>query len=143
MARVLDRLITERGQAPAEIVLDNGPELTSRALDQWAYECGVRLRFIEPGKPIQNAFIESFNGRLRDECLNEHWFLSLADAQRIIDYWRIDYNQNHPHSSLRNLTLEEYIADCTKQLEAAGIPTMTGTEWSAGSAKLPTIDLKR
>ena len=100
MARVLDRLIAERGQALAEIVLDNGPELTSRALDQWAYECGVRLRFIEPGKPIQNAFIESFNGRLRDECLNEHWFLTLADARRLIEDWRMDYNRSRPHSSL-------------------------------------------
>jgi putative transposase len=69
VAQVLDRLIAERGQAPAEIVMDNGPELTSPALDQWAYERGVRLRFIQPGKPIQNAFIESFNGRFRDECL--------------------------------------------------------------------------
>ena len=82
---MLDRLIAERSQAPAEIVLDNGPELASRALDQWAYERGVRLRFIDPGKPVQNAFIESFNGRLRDECLNEHWFLSLAHARRITE----------------------------------------------------------
>ena len=85
VAQVLDRLIAERSQAPAEIVLDNGPELASRALDQWAYERGVRLRFIDPGKPVQNAFIESFNGRLRDECLNEHWFLSLAHARRITE----------------------------------------------------------
>ncbi len=69
-------MIAERGARPEEIVLDNGPELTSRALDQWAYERAVRLRFIEPGKPVQNCFIESFNGRLRDECLNEHWFLA-------------------------------------------------------------------
>ena len=121
VARVLDRVIGERGAAPAEIRLDNGPELTSRALDQWAYEKGVKLRFIEPGKPVQNAFIESFNGRLRDECLNEHWFLSLADARRIIEWWRIDYNQNRPHSSLGNLTPEEYRADSAKWLMAAGL----------------------
>ena len=121
VARVLDRVIGERGAAPAEITLDNGPELTSRALDQWAYEKGVRLHFIEPGKPVQNAFIESFNGRLRDECLNEHWFPSLADARRIIEWWRIDYNQNRPHSSLGNLTPEEYRADSTKRLVAAGL----------------------
>lgn len=108
VARVLDRVIDERGAKPAEIVLDNGPELTSRALDQWAYEKGVTLRFIEPGKPVQNAFIESFNGRLRDECLNEHWFLSLADARKIIEEWRMDYNECRPHSSLGNLTPEEY-----------------------------------
>jgi len=76
VARVLDRVTEERGAIPDVIVLDNGPELTSRALDQWAYERGVRLHFIDPGKPPQNGFIESFNGRLRDECLNEHWFLS-------------------------------------------------------------------
>jgi putative transposase len=108
VAQVLDRLITERGQAPAEIVMDNGPELTSRTLDQWAYERGVKLRFIQPGKPIQNAFIESFNGRFRDECLNEHWFLTLADAQRITEDWRVDYNRNRPHTSLGNLTPLEF-----------------------------------
>jgi len=112
----------ERGAIPDVIVLDNGPELTSRALDQWAYERGVRLHFIDPGKPQQNGFIESFNGRLRDECLNEHWFLSLADARRTIEDWRIDYNQNRPHSSLGNLTPEEYLADYTKRLETAGFP---------------------
>jgi putative transposase len=108
VAQVLDRLIVERGQGPAEIVMDNGPELTSRVLDQWAYERGVKLRFIEPGKPVQNAFIESFNGRFRDECLNEHWFLTLADAQRITEEWRVDYNRNRPHTSLGNLTPLEF-----------------------------------
>lgn len=122
VVRVLDRLADERGTAPDVIVLDNGPELTSKALDQWAYERGVRLHFIDPGKPQQNGFIESFNGRFRDECLNEHWFLSLADARKIIEDWRIDYNQNRPHSSLGNLTPEEYLADYTNRLEAAGFP---------------------
>ncbi len=95
--------------------------MTSRALDQWAYERGVRLRFIEPGKPVQNAFIESFNGRFRDECLNEHWFLSLAGARKTVEDWRMDYNQNRPHSSLGNLTPEEFRLDYIKQLEAAGL----------------------
>jgi len=122
VARVLDRLIAERGAQPDEIVLDNGPELTSKALDQWAYENGVRLHFIDPGKPQQNGFIESFNGRFRDECLNEHWFLSLADARTTVEEWRIDYNQNRPHSSLGNLTPEEFRVDYTKRLEAAGFP---------------------
>ena len=108
VARVLDQVIEERGARPREIVLDNGPELTSKALDQWAYERGVRLRFIEPGKPVQNCFIESFNGRLRDECLNEHWFLSLPDARRIVEEWRIDYNRERPHSSLGDLTPQEF-----------------------------------
>ena len=122
VARVLDRVTEERGAVPQVLVLDNGPELTSRALDQWAYKRGVRLHFIDPGKPQQNGFIESFNGKLRDECLNEHWFLSLADARRIVEDWRLDYNQNRPHSSLGNLTPEEYLADYTKQLETAGFP---------------------
>ncbi len=103
---VLERLALERG-TPEEIVLDNGPELAGKALDQWAYERGVRLRFIEPGKPVQNAFVESFHGRLRDECLNAHWFVDLADARRTVEAWRIDYNRVRPHSSLGYRTPEE------------------------------------
>ena len=99
VVRVLERLAAERG-VPRAIVLDNGPELTGRALDQWAYSRGVQLRFIAPGKPIQNAFAESFVGRLRDECLNEHWFTSLADARRMVEAWRRDYNDVRPHSAL-------------------------------------------
>ncbi len=121
VARVLDRVITERGQAPDEIVLDNGPELTSKALDQWAYERGVQLRFIEPGKPVQNAYIESFNGRLRDECLNEHWFVSLPAARRTIEEWRIDYNRHRPHSSLGNLSPEEFRTGWTMRRAPAGL----------------------
>jgi putative transposase len=121
VARVLDQVIERRGAAPQEIVLDNGPELTSKALDQWAYERGVRLRFIEPGKPVQNAYIESFNGRLRDECLNEHWFLSLPDARRIVEEWRIDYNRTRPHSALGNLAPEEFRTDWITRLAPAGL----------------------
>lgn len=99
VVRVLERLVAERG-VPDEIVLDNGPELAGKALDQWAYERGVWLRFIEPGKPIQNAFVESFQGRLRDECLDRHWFLGLGDARHTIEAWRQDYNQARPHSAL-------------------------------------------
>ena len=102
VGRVLDRVITERGALPAEIVMDNGPELTSEALDQWAYERGVHLRFIAPGKPQQNGFCESFNGKFRDECLNEHWFLSLYDARQIVETWRVEYDREQPHSSLGN-----------------------------------------
>jgi putative transposase len=119
VARVLDRVIGEHGGRPKEIVLDNGPELTSRALDQWAYQRGVQLQFIDPGKPQQNGFIESFNGRLRDECLNEHWFLSLPHARTIVEDWRMDYNLNRPHSSLGNLTPEEFRLDYTKRMVAA------------------------
>lgn len=109
VVQVLDRLVAARGK-PREIVLDNGPELTSRALDQWAYEHGVRLHFIAPGKPVENAFIESFNGRLRDERLNEHWFLGLPDARRIVEAWRCDYNGARPHSRLRYRTPAEVAA---------------------------------
>jgi len=99
VVRVLERLAVERG-APDEIVLDNGPELAGKAVDQWAYERGVQLRFIEPGKPVQNAFVESFQGRLRDECLDRHWFVSLADARHTVEAWRQDYNRVRPHSAL-------------------------------------------
>jgi transposase InsO family protein len=92
------------------IQADKGPELRGRALDQWACEHGVRLQFIEPGKPIQNAHIESFNARLHEECLNEHVFVSLDDARRKIKKWRIEYNRERPHSSLGNLTPEEFAA---------------------------------
>ena len=89
VGRVLDRIIEERGQAPQTIIMDNGPELTSKALDQWAYTRGVGLHFIEPGQPVQNCFIESFNDKFRDECLNEHWFLGLYDARQKIETWRV------------------------------------------------------
>jgi len=95
---------------PEVIVMDNGSEFTSAVLDQWAAERGVRLHFIEPGKPVQNAFAESFNGRVRDECLNENWFLSIHDARETIEAYRIDYNTERPHSSLGDLTPQEYAA---------------------------------
>lgn len=108
VARVLDRLAFLRG-LPEAITIDNGPEFTSNALDEWAYRNNVKLDFIRPGKPIENAYIESFNGKLRDECLNDNWFLSLNDAREIIEAWRIDYNRHRPHSSLDNLTPAEYV----------------------------------
>jgi hypothetical protein len=88
-------------------------------LDQWAYEHGVRLQFIEPGKPIQNAHIESFNARLREECLNEHVFVTLDDARRKIETWRIQYNRERPHSSLGNLTPEEFAAQAADPASSA------------------------
>jgi putative transposase len=107
--RVLDRLAETRG-LPKEIILDNGPEMIGRVLDQWAWRNGVRLHFIDLGKPTQNAFIESFNGRFRDECLNENWFLDLTDARQIIETWRIDYNSSRPHSALGYATPQEFAA---------------------------------
>lgn len=100
---VLEWLREERG-LPEVLVSDNGSEFTSRAFDAWAYARGVKLEYIQPGKPVQNAFIESFNGSLRDECLNLHWFQSLADARRVIEAWREDYNTVRPHSSLQGCT---------------------------------------
>ena len=96
---VLERLRLERG-LPEVIVTDNGSEFTSRAFDSWAYARGIKIDFIQPGKPTQNGFIESFNGTFRDDCLNMHWFLSMDDAARTIDAWRKDYNEVRPHSSL-------------------------------------------
>ncbi len=99
VVRVLEHLALTRG-LPRAIVLDNGPEFVSHALDQWAHRRGVALQFIEPGKPVQNAYIESFNGRFRDECLNQHHFLGLNDARGLIEGWRSDYNRLRPHTSL-------------------------------------------
>jgi putative transposase len=104
---VLERLRVSRG-LPQQIVVDNGPEFRSRALDQWAYARNVELAFIEPGKPVQNAFIESFNGTLRFECLDAYWFRDLADARSIVESWRRDYNDVRPHSSLGALAPAEY-----------------------------------
>lgn len=99
VVRVLERLAGER-PLPTQLVLDNGPELISSVLEQWSHRHAVALHFIDPGKPIQNAHCESFHGRVRDECLNEHWFLSLGDARQIVEAWRQDYNQQRPHSAL-------------------------------------------
>jgi putative transposase len=107
VARELDRIVEIRGK-PCMIVSDNGTELTSRAILAWQQEHRVEWHYIAPGKPTQNGFIESFNGRLRDECLNEHLFASLPDARRIIEAWRIDYNTRRPHSSLDGLTPTEF-----------------------------------
>jgi len=89
---------------PQVITTDNGTEFTSRAVDEWAHRCGVKLNFIRPGKPVENAYIESFNGRLRQECLEENWFTSLEDAKMKIEAWRKDYNEHRPHSSLGDET---------------------------------------
>jgi putative transposase len=109
VARVLDRIALTRG-LPEMITVDNGPEFISKALDLWAFENGVKLRFIQPGKPVQNAYIESFNGKFRDECLNDNVFISLGSAQRIIENWRLDYNSERPHSSLNDMTPEVFAA---------------------------------
>jgi putative transposase len=128
VVEMLERVVTERGY-PAVIVMDNGPEFTGRSLDEWAHRNGVKLDFIDPGKPVQNAFRESFNGRFRDECLNQNLFHSVFDAQGKIDEWKHDYNDERPHSSLNYETpnvfakkFQEMLATKTETCEV-----MTGT----------------
>lgn len=99
VARLLEELATSRG-LPQRLTLDNGTEFTSKAMFLWSRASGVKLNFIQPGKPTQNAFVESFNGKFRDSCLNQHWIVSLEEARRTIDQWRNHYNHERPHSSL-------------------------------------------
>lgn len=108
VCRILDRLFLTR-PLPETLILDNGPEFAGTALDAWAVQHSVHLHFIQPGKPVQNAFIESFNGKFRDECLNEHWFLTLQEAQLVIEAWRREYNEELTHSAIGNLTPMEFI----------------------------------
>jgi len=117
VSQVLDRVLGA-GPGPRSITVDHGTEFQSRALEDWAYRRGVQLDFIRPGKPVENAFIESFNGRLRDECLNVHQFASLGEAQAILEAWRLDYNHRRPHSSLGHLTPSEFVNQCQGQLTA-------------------------
>jgi putative transposase len=124
VTRVLDEIARVEG-LPEIIIIDNGPEFIGKALDAWAYQRGVKLTFIRPGKPVENAYIESFNGRFRDECLNENWFLTLEHARGIIEKWRIDYNNERPHSSLGYLTPEEFIRQETEKF-STGMPVEAG-----------------
>lgn len=107
VTRVLDRIALAR-ELPEVITVDNGPEFISKALDLWAFENNVKLRFIQPGKPTQNAYIESFNGKFRNECLNDNVFVCLDSARKIIEGWRQDYNTERPHSSLGDMTPQEF-----------------------------------
>lgn len=104
---VLEKLEILRG-LPKNIVIDNGSEFTGRALDAWAFKNKIKLDFIRPGKPVENAFIESFNGKFRDECLNQEWFTDLEDARTRIEIWRDEYNRLRLHTSLGGLTPEEF-----------------------------------
>ena len=113
VVEVLMRLSKSR-DLPKRIQVDNGPEFTSTRLDQWAYFNGVELDFIRPGRPMDNGIIEAFNGRLRQECLNESWFLSLDDAREKVEAWRQEYNRERPHGALGNLAPLEYAATIAK-----------------------------
>ncbi len=110
---VLERAIKQYG-LPKIICVDNGPEFSGRALDQWAHQNGVRLQFSRPGKPTDNAMIETFNAKVRAECLDQHWFESLEEAKQQLEAWRREYNEERPHSSLNNLTPAEF-ADAWQQ----------------------------
>lgn len=118
-ARVIETLeeLREERELPVTIATDDGPEFRSRLFDAWAYARGVRLAFIQPGKPVQNCYIESFNGTFRDNCLNMHWFTSLEDARRTIENWRRTYNEIRPHSSLGRLTPREFGEKYAAQIE--------------------------
>jgi putative transposase len=107
VTEVLSEVASVHG-LPENIVIDNGPEFISNAMDEWAYTREVTLRFIRPGKPVDNAFMESFNARLREECLNLNWFRSIEHARRVTEEWRVDFNETRPHSSLGNLTPKEF-----------------------------------
>lgn len=98
---VLERLACTYG-LPKTLCVDNGPEFTSKALDAWAHHHGVKLAFSRPGTPTDNPFIEAFNARFREECLNQHWFASLEEARTAIEVWRVDYNTERPHTALHN-----------------------------------------
>ncbi len=138
VARTLDRL-QSRGW-PNQIVVDNGPEFRGRVLDRWAYQAGVKLHFIEPGKPMQNGFIEGFNSTLRDQCLNEYWFASIAEAREKIEQWRRLYNTIKPHSSLGRKTPAEFASLCSARgrnteknrgLTSPNVPGKLSIEWSS------------
>jgi putative transposase len=111
VVRTLGSVVALRGQSE-RIQIDNGPEFVSKALDRWAYEHGVELAFSRPGKPTDNAHIEAFNGRLRQECLNQHWFLSLSDAREKVEVWRRGYNETRAHDSLGWATPAECARQC-------------------------------
>ncbi|MGY5337635.1 IS3 family transposase [Vibrio natriegens] len=120
----LESIAAFRGY-PEAIRTDQGPEFTGKALDQWAYQHGVILKLIQAGKPTQNAYIESFNGKFRDECLNEHWFRDLSHARDLISLWRMDYNENRPHSALGYLTPSEFAATTRTARNSGNLTSIT------------------
>jgi len=123
---------------PTAIQVDNGTEFTSRVVDQWAYQNQVALHFIERGKPTQNALIESFNGKFRDECLNQNWFVDLRHAREVIEAWRVDYNTVRPHSSLRYLTREEFAASAATRPASPPTPVVSITPaWANSDVQEP------
>ena len=127
----------QQGRKPEVIVIDKGPEFISQVVDQWAYENGVQLHFITPGRPMENGCIESFNGKFRDECLNENWFFDLADARRKIAEWKWDYNHVRPHSALGYLTPMEFAASSKARFYIAGVGQGTSNAGPLPHAPIP------
>jgi putative transposase len=167
VALALSLVVAERG-APTSITVDNGSEFYSRAMEAWAYQYGVQLVFIRPGKPVENSYIESFNGRLRDECLNVEVFFALADVQEKLERWRRDYNQVRPHSALGDRSPEEFVRELqassaalsrtagpANQVPAGAVPCTAATnpklipllvppsDMQGGAEKLPTDSNKQ
>lgn len=142
VVRVLDRLVAVWGK-PAMIVSDNGTELTSNAMLKWATTNGIAWHYIAPARPMQNGFMESFNGKLRDECLNEHVFSSLAEARRIIEAWRIDYNGVRPHSSLHYQTPDEFAANWRTAREKEQEPDAAPWPATGRAAAVPGASASR
>lgn len=126
VTRVLDQVKAERG-LPKVIRTDNGPEFAGRTMQTWAARNGVELRFIQPGKPVQNAYIESFNSRFRDECLSQHWFASLSHMRSVIDNWREDYNHHRPHSTLGYVPPAVFAARCSQHAGGNAQPPASPT----------------
>jgi len=135
VTRVLEQIVAERGQ-PQAIRCDNGPELTSRHFLAWCIERQIELVHIQPGKPTQNAQVESFHGRLREECLNVSWFQNLFDARRKISAWRTEYNEERPHSSLGYLTPKEF---STAMRAAESGSALLATPSSAANPEAQTV----
>lgn len=133
VARALERVMEQRG-LPGRIRLDNGPEFTSRYFQGWCADKQVRLMHIQPGKPVQNATVESFNGRFRDECLNAEWFGNLEQARRTIRGWKEEYNQWRPHSALGYRTPLEFAAHAEAPAQAALTGRPSGAAWASASA---------
>ena len=118
MIELLERFAAERGGYPDSITCDNGPEFISDAFDQWADAHGIKINFIQPGKPVQNCYVESFNGRMRDECLNQNWFTDLDDARRTIMTWTEEYNEDREHGTL-GMTPREFAKSAMERAEIA------------------------
>jgi putative transposase len=122
VVQVLSRICKQRA-APKALYCDHGSEFTSQAMDLWAYHTGVEIDFSRPGKPTDNAYVESFNGTLRSECLDAHWFATLAEAKQIIEEWRREYNESRPHRALGERTPNEFASEFAASREPSGPPT--------------------